>query len=60
MTTNTWTFIQNLNYMVVTAHFVDNDWTYQRKILNFCPIANHKGDIIGKAVELWLLKWDID
>ena len=60
MTTDTWTSIQNLNYMVVTAHFIDGDWTYQKKILNFCPIAYHKGDIIGRVVESSLLKWGID
>ena len=60
VTTDTWTSIQNLNYMVVTAHFIDGDWTYQKKILNFCPIANYKGDTIGRAVESCLLKWGID
>ena len=60
VTTDTWTSIQKLNYMVVTAHFIDGDWTYQKKILNFCPIANHKGDTIGKVVESCLLKWGID
>ncbi|KAL4619674.1 hypothetical protein ACB092_06G097000 [Castanea dentata] len=57
---DTWTSIQNLNYMVVTAHFIDGNWTYQKKILNFCPIANHKGDTIGRVVEPCLLKWGID
>ena len=28
--------------------------------MNFCPIANHKGDAIGRAVESCLLKWGID
>ena len=28
--------------------------------MNFCPIANHKGDTIGRAVESCLLKWVID
>ena len=60
VTTDTWTSIQNLNYMAVTAHFIDGDWTYQKKILNFCPITNHKGDTIDKAVESCLLKWGID
>ena len=60
LTTDIWTFIQNLNYMVVTAHFIDSDWTYQKKILNFCLIANHKGNTIGRTVESCLLKWDID
>ena len=46
--------------MVVITHFIDEDWTYQKKILNFCPIANHKGDTIGRAVESCLLKWGIN
>ena len=41
-------------------HFIDGDWTYQKKILNFCPIANHKGNTIGRAIESCLLKWGID
>ena len=60
VTMDTWTSIQNLNYMVVTAHFIDGDWTYQKKILNLCPIANHKGDTIGRVVESCLLKCGID
>ena len=24
LTTNYWTFVQNLGYMIITAHFVDN------------------------------------
>ena len=30
------------------------------KNLNFCPIDSHKGDAIGKAVEMCLLAWGID
>ena len=59
VTMDAWTSIQNLNYMVVTVHFIDEDWTYQKKILNFCPIANHKRDTIGRTVESCLLKWGI-
>ena len=57
---DTWTSIQNLNYMIVTTHFIDSDWTYQKKTLNFYPIANYKRDTIGRVVELCLLKWGID
>ena len=60
MTTDTWKSIQNLNYIVVTTHFIDGDWICQKKILNFYPIANHKGDIIGRAIESCLLKRGID
>ena len=60
MIMNTWTSIQNLDYMVVNAHIIDINWTCQKKILNFCPITNHKADTIGWAVESYLLKWGID
>ena len=60
MTTDTWLSIQNLNYMVVIAQFTDGDWTYQKNILNFYPMANHKGNTISRAVESCLLKWGID
>ena len=62
VTMDTWTSIHNLNYMIVTTHFIDSDWTYQKKILNFCLIGNHKGDrdTIGRVVGSCLLKWGID
>ncbi|KAK3189129.1 hypothetical protein Dsin_028690 [Dipteronia sinensis] len=60
LTTDTWTSIQNINYMCLTAHFVDNNWKLQKKILNFCPISNHKGDTIGKALEACLKSWGIE
>ncbi|XP_073152733.1 zinc finger BED domain-containing protein RICESLEEPER 2-like [Henckelia pumila] len=51
ITTDTWTSIQNINYMVVTAHFLDNDWKLHKRILNFTKITNHSGEEIGKMVE---------
>ena len=43
LTTDTWTSCQNLNYMCLTAHFIDDDWKLNKRILNFCPITSHKG-----------------
>ncbi|XP_022155174.1 zinc finger BED domain-containing protein RICESLEEPER 2-like [Momordica charantia] len=60
LTTDTWTSVQNINYMVITAHFIDGDWNLHKRILNFCQIANHKGDTIGRAIEKCLQSWDID
>ncbi|CAL9012690.1 unnamed protein product [Prunus brigantina] len=54
LTTDTWTSIQNINYMVLTAHFIDDDWVLHKRILNFCVIPNHKGDTIGRLVEACL------
>ncbi|CAL8092176.1 unnamed protein product [Prunus armeniaca] len=46
--------------MVLTAHFIDDDWVLNKRILNFCVIPNHKGDTIGRLVETCLNGWGID
>lgn len=58
-TTDTWTSCQNLNYMCLTTHFIDEDLKLNKKILNFCSILSHKGLTIGKIVESCLLQWKI-
>ncbi|KAL5794065.1 hypothetical protein ACOSP7_002659 [Xanthoceras sorbifolium] len=60
LTTDTWTSIQNINYMVVTAHYIDEYWQLQKRILSFSQIADHKGDTIGKCIEKVLIDWSID
>ena len=60
MTTDTWTSLQNVNYMVLTAHFIDLDWVLHKMILNFSQVTNHKDDTIGKLIESCLLEWRID
>jgi hypothetical protein len=44
ITTDIWTSIPKLNYMYVTAHFIDRDWILHKKIIKFCLIFNHSGD----------------
>ncbi|XP_023921965.1 zinc finger BED domain-containing protein RICESLEEPER 1-like [Quercus suber] len=46
--------------MCLTAHFIDDDWQYHKRILNFRQVPNHKGETIGKVVESLLLSWGID
>ncbi|BBH01845.1 BED zinc finger [Prunus dulcis] len=60
LTTDTWSSHQNLNYMCLTAHYIDDQWRLHKKILNFCTIVNHKGDTIGRAIATCLLEWGID
>ncbi|KAL2906539.1 Zinc finger BED domain-containing protein RICESLEEPER 2 [Bienertia sinuspersici] len=60
VTTDTWTSIQRINYMCLTAHFISNDWKLHKKIINFCPISSHKGEAIRKAVEACLEYWGIE
>ena len=60
LTIDTWTSIQNDNYMSLTTHFIDDDWKFNKRILNFCVISNHKGDTIGKLIESCLFEWGIE
>ena len=60
LTTDTWTSIQNINYMVVTAYFIDDDWVLHKRVINFCVILDHKGDSIAKLLEDCLLEWGIE
>ncbi|KAI4334919.1 hypothetical protein L6164_013620 [Bauhinia variegata] len=50
---------ENLNYMCVTAHYIGNDWELNKKILAVCPIADHKGETIGKCLEKIIKEWGI-
>jgi hypothetical protein len=59
LTTDCWTSIQNLNYLTLTAHFVDNEWNYQKRIISFTVIPNHKGDTVGRKIEEVLRDWGI-
>ncbi|CAL2239600.1 unnamed protein product [Prunus armeniaca] len=60
LTTNTWTSVQNCNYMVLTGHFIDCEWKMHKRVLNFCAISNHQGPTIGKLIENCLLEWEIE
>jgi hypothetical protein len=60
LTTDTWTSKQNFCYMCLTGHWIDDQWQLLKRILNFCSIADHKGETLGKRVEECLLEWGID
>ncbi|XP_031097181.1 zinc finger BED domain-containing protein RICESLEEPER 2-like [Ipomoea triloba] len=57
ITTDSWTSIQRINYMVVTAHFIDSEWKLHKRIIAFVPVTSHKGEYLAKAVETCLLEW---
>ncbi|CAI9279607.1 unnamed protein product [Lactuca saligna] len=60
LTTDCWTSVQNLSYMCLTAHFIDDNWKLHKRILNFRNIDSHKGKEIGKEVESCILYWGIE
>ncbi|KAH9794635.1 BED-type domain-containing protein [Citrus sinensis] len=47
LTTNLWTSVQNMSYMVITTHFIDSDWCLNRRIISFSAIEDHRGKSIG-------------
>ncbi|XP_038878070.1 zinc finger BED domain-containing protein RICESLEEPER 3-like [Benincasa hispida] len=50
---------QNINYMVLTEHFIDRKWKLHKRIISFSQIENHRGETIGKEVEKCLKQWGI-
>ncbi|KZV18921.1 hypothetical protein F511_17827 [Dorcoceras hygrometricum] len=60
LTTDCWSSIQNLGYLTLTAHFIDDDWKLQKRILNFSLVENHRGQTIGRIVESCLVDWRFD
>jgi hypothetical protein len=60
ITIDTWTSLQNLNYMVVTASYIDSSWRMHKKIIKFNLISSHKGENIGRMLENTLIEWEIE
>ncbi|KAF8102221.1 hypothetical protein N665_0200s0015 [Sinapis alba] len=58
-TTDIWTAITTLSYMVITAHFNDMDWQLHRRIISFSPIPDHKGETIANQFIKSLDDWGI-
>lgn len=59
LTTNTWTSIQRINYTVITAHWIDKNWTLHKRIINFCSITSHRGEDLGKSISKCLHEWGL-
>lgn len=62
LTTDMWTCTtQNRGYMALTAHYVDEEWKIQKRILSFNAVdVQHTGVNIAKVLMEQLYKWNID
>ncbi|KAH9679903.1 BED-type domain-containing protein [Citrus sinensis] len=60
LTTNLWTSVQNMSYMVITTHFIDSDWCLIKRIISFNAIKDHRGKSIGKKIMACLQNWGIE
>ncbi|KAL2942042.1 Zinc finger BED domain-containing protein RICESLEEPER 2 [Bienertia sinuspersici] len=58
LTSDGWTSITTDGYMSLTAHFVDNQWVLQKRILNFCFLppphtSAHMSDHVYDLLKYW-------
>ncbi|KAK8622201.1 hypothetical protein V6N13_097825 [Hibiscus sabdariffa] len=40
LTTDTWTSLKRVSYMVLTAHWIDDEWMLQKRIINFYAVES--------------------
>nr|GMC49299.1 zinc finger BED domain-containing protein RICESLEEPER 2-like [Ipomoea batatas] len=60
ITTDIWTSNQNIQYMVITAHFVDMDSKLQKRVLNFVEVLPpHTSTCVCDAIYKCLQGWGI-
>lgn len=60
MSTDCWTSLQQVNYLCLTAHFINSDWKLKKKVLNFFEIISHRRDGICKILDNCLHEWEIE
>ena len=46
LTTNIWTFGQNMSYICLTAYYIDDNWNLHKNIINFFPVVGHFGLVL--------------
>ncbi|KAE8668680.1 Detected protein of unknown function [Hibiscus syriacus] len=52
---------QNKGYMAVTAHYIDNSWSLQKRVIRFEYVPSpHTADVITASLMKCFLDWNID
>ncbi|XP_037483219.1 zinc finger BED domain-containing protein RICESLEEPER 2-like isoform X2 [Triticum dicoccoides] len=60
LTTDLWTSNQTLSYMCVVAHYIDENWNLQTRVLAFIELdPPHSGNVIADALYAVVLEWNI-
>lgn len=61
MAVGKWASPENEEYMCLTANFVDADWKFQKKTLNFITLdSSQTDDTLSEVVIKCLMNWEID
>uniref|UniRef100_A0A8I6YW14 Transposase n=1 Tax=Hordeum vulgare subsp. vulgare TaxID=112509 RepID=A0A8I6YW14_HORVV len=60
LTSDMWTSSQNLGYMSITAHYIDAEFNYKKKIISFTDVKYpHTGYAIEEEIVGCLTEWGI-
>uniref|UniRef100_A0A8R7QME6 BED-type domain-containing protein n=1 Tax=Triticum urartu TaxID=4572 RepID=A0A8R7QME6_TRIUA len=61
LTTDLWTSNQTISYMCVVAHYIDEDWKMQTRVLAFIELdPPHSGNVIADALYVCVTEWKIE
>ncbi|XP_072075440.1 putative AC transposase isoform X1 [Arachis hypogaea] len=62
ITTDMWSSdCQNKGYMAITAHFIDDDWNLQNRLVRFAYVpAPHTTEVLSDVLVNSLYDWNID
>ncbi|KAM0063229.1 putative transcription factor/ chromatin remodeling BED-type(Zn) family [Helianthus debilis subsp. tardiflorus] len=56
-----WSSPENVDYLSLTANYIDDNWKLQRKILNFLTLdSSQTEDAISELLIKCLMDWDVD
>lgn len=56
-----WSSPENAEFLCLTAHYIDEDWKLQKKIINFVTLdPSHTEDLLSEVIIKCLTNWEID
>ena len=60
-TMDMWTSTQNLGYMCITVHWIDDNWQMQKRIVQFMNVkGNHSGKKLANEFCKSLMNWNLE
>ncbi|KAI9187190.1 hypothetical protein LWI28_025323 [Acer negundo] len=56
-----WSSAEKVEYLCLTAHYIDENWRLQKKILNFVTLdSSHTEDMLPEVIIRCLMDWNVD
>ncbi|KAL4190409.1 hypothetical protein AMTRI_Chr07g75500 [Amborella trichopoda] len=60
LSANIWSSCQNLEYLCLIAHYIDDAWVLQKQILSFVNLPSRTGGAIAEVLLDLLSQWNVD